>query len=411
MTAAGGRRSVRLLAAARAVSFAGSYAARIALVFTLYDRTGSSTWVTAALLSEVGVLGLLGPVSGWIGDNLGRRRVMVASELGAAAMYALLLWGDAPWVLVAGTLAATVLNAPFVPASTAAVPNLVDEGRLRWANSMLALSSNAGLVIGPVVGGWLLAASGIHLVFAVNAVSFLASAVVIARVPGRFEEERVATRRREPGAMRAGYRVVATHRVIGIVTGALALTHFTFGLAMVADPALAAEFHAGSFGYAVLYTGWGLVALLGAWLAGRVQDRHHVPYAVLAGLGAIALGCLAIATLPSFWAKVAVGSLGGIGSGALFPLTTGLLQQHTDDAVRARVFGAVDTVDKGLFAAGMIAGAPLVSSVGAQGSYGVTAAVLGVAWLVMSGLPRAVAAPRVTHAPGAPPHATAQLHH
>lgn len=407
---ADGRRSVRLLALARAVSFAGSYAARIALVYTLYDRTDSSTWVSAALLAEVGVLGALGPVSGWIGDHLGRRRVMVAAELGAAAVFFALIWADAPWVLVAGSLAATVATSPFLPASTAALPNLVAEGDLGWANSMLALSTNAGLVIGPMVGGWLVAASGIHLVFAVNAVSFLASALVISRVPGRFEQERDPARHREPGALRAGYRVIVRHRVIGTVTAALALTHFTFGLAMVADPALADEFDAGSFGYAVLYTGWGLVALVGAWLAGRVRDRRLVPYGVLAGLGAVTLGCTAIAVLPSFWAIVLIGSLGGLGTGALFPLTTGLMQEHTDDAVRARVFGAVDTVDKGLFAAGMVAGAPLVASVGAQGSYGVTAALLAVAWCVMLGLPRAVAGHRVTDAVGAAGPAAAKLH-
>lgn len=398
MTRPGGRRPVRLLATARAVSFAGNYAARIALVYTLYDRTGSSTWVSAALLAEIGVLGALGPVSGWVGDHLGRRRVMVAAEAGAGVVFALLLLADAPWVLVAGSLAATVLNAPFLPASSASVPNLVDEGDLGWANSMLALSGNAGLVLGPIVGGWLVAASGIHLVFAVNAVSYVVSALVIARVPGRFEEAARTGPRRERGALRAGYRVIARHRVIGTLTAALALTHLTFGLAMVADPALAEDFDAGSVGYAFMYTGWGVVALLGAWLAGRVRDPRHVPWGVLAGHAAVTLGCVAIATLPTFWLIVGIGSLGGIGSGALFPLTQGLMQEHTDDAVRARVFGAVDTVDKGLFAVGMVLGAPLVAGVGAQGAYGVTAALLAVAWVVMLRLPRAVR----SHRPAAP---------
>ena len=381
-----------MLALARVVSFAGSFAARIGLVYTLYDRTGSSTWVSAALLADVGVLGALGPVAGWIGDHLPRQRVMVLAEVGAAAVFALLCFADAPWLLVAGFLAASVLNSPFTPSSSAALPNLADADDLRWANSLLALSTNGGLVVGPVVGGWLVAASGIHLVFAVNAVSFAASAFVISRIRGRFEEPaRPDAHHREPGALRAGFRLVAHHRVIATLTASLALTHLTFGFAVVADPVLAKEFDAGSFGYAVLYTGWGIVALLGAWLAGRVHDRRHVPWAVLAGLGATALGCLAIATLPVFWLLVAVGSLGGIGTGAMFPLTNGLMQEHTPDAVRARVFGAVDTIDKSTFAAGMLAGAPLVAKLGAQGAYGVTAAVLVFALVIMAGLPRAVA--------------------
>ena len=386
------RGHVRSLALARALSFSGSYAARIGLVYTLYDRTGSSTWVSAALLADIGVVGALGPVAGWIGDHVERRRVMVASELAAAVVFAVLCFADAPWVLVAGFLAATIVNAPFAPASAAALPNLAGDHDLRWANSMLAISTNAGLVVGPMIGGWLVAAAGIHLVFAVNAVSFGASALVIARIHGRFAQEVPASEHAvRRGALRAGFVLVRRNRVIGTLTASLALTHLTFGFAMVADPALAKEFDAGSFGYAVLYTGWGLVALLGAWLAGRVHDRRHVPYYVLAGLGATTLGCVAIATLPTFWLLVAVGSLGGIGTGAMFPLTNGLMQEHAPDAVRARVFGAVDTIDKTSFAAGMLAGAPLVAAVGAQGAYGVTAAVLAVALVIMSGLPRAAA--------------------
>ena len=384
-----GRRSVRLLAAARAVSFSGSFAARIALIYVIYDRTGSSAWVSAVLVADVGVLGLLGPISGWIGDHVGRRRVMIVSESAAGVAFALLIFANAPWLLVAGSLIATIVNAPFLPASTAALPNLVAPDDLRWANSMQALSSNAGLVVGPMVGGWLLAAGGIHLVFVVNAVSFVASAFVIGQVRGRFEATRTDSDDRV-GGLRAGYRVIARSRIILTVTAALALAHFTFGLAMVADPALAKHFNAGPFGYAVLYTGWGAVALVGAWFAGRAVDRAQVPYRVVIGLGMVAFACLAIAVLPWFWGIVAVGSLGGIGSGALFPLTTGLIQEHSADSVRARVFGAIDTVDKSIFATGMVAGAPLVSALGAQGSYGVTAALLSVATAIMCGLPAAV---------------------
>jgi MFS family permease len=387
--ALGGRASVRRLAIARATSASGTQAARIGLVYVIYERTNSAGWVSALLLADLGMGGVLGPVAGWIGDHLERRRVMVVSELAAGLVYALAMLADAPWVLVAVTLLATVVNSPFLPASTAAIPNLTDEGDLRWANSMMALSTNGALMAGPIVGGWLVAARGIHLVFLVNAVTFGASAVLIAGVKGRFHAERDPAHR-PSGGLRVGYQLIARHPVVRTVTVALALTHFTFGLAMVADPALADQFHAGSVGYAVLYTGWGAVAVVGAWLSGRRFPQHAVPYGIVGGLAMVAVACGLIATLPAFWAIVAIGSLGGLGSGALFPLTTGLLQEHTPDEVRARVFGASDTIDRSLFAVGMLAGAPLVESVGAQGSYGVTAVIIGVSVLIMAGLPRAV---------------------
>lgn len=385
----GGRSAVRRLAIARAVSASGSQAARIGLVYVVYDRTNSASWVSALLLADLGVGGVLGPVAGWIGDHLERRRVMIAAELGGAAAYALAMFADAPWVLVAVTLLATTLTSPFLPASTAALPNFVGEGDLRWANSMMALSQNGALMAGPIVGGWLVAASGIHLVFLVNAISYLASAVLIAGVRGRFHAAGPRPPR-ERGGWRLGYRMIVRHPVVRTVTMALALTHLTFGFAMVADPALADEFGAGSVGYAVLYTGWGAVAVLGAWLSGRAFPKRLVPYGIVGGLALVAVACGAIAVLPVFWAIVAIGSLGGVGSGILFPLTVGLVQEHTPDDARARVFGASDTIDKSLFAVGMLVGAPLVEAVGAQGSYGATAIIIGVSVLIMGGLPRAV---------------------
>lgn len=385
----GGRSAVRRLAIARAVSASGSQAARIGLVYVVYDRTNSASWVSALLLADLGVGGVLGPVAGWIGDHLERRRVMIAAELGGAAAYALAMFADAPWVLVAVTLLATTLTSPFLPASTAALPNFVGEGDLRWANSMMALSQNGALMAGPIVGGWLVAASGIHLVFLVNAISYLASAVLIAGVRGRFHAAGPRPPR-ERGGWRLGYHMIVRHPVVRTVTMALALTHLTFGFAMVADPALADEFGAGSVGYAVLYTGWGAVAVLGAWLSGRAFPKRLVPYGIVGGLALVAVACGAIAVLPVFWAIVAIGSLGGVGSGILFPLTVGLVQEHTPDDARARVFGASDTIDKSLFAVGMLVGAPLVEAVGAQGSYGATAIIIGVSVLIMGGLPRAV---------------------
>src|SRR5580765_639613 len=88
----GGRGSVRALAAARLVSVGGSQAAQIALAYTVYKKTGSAAWVSAALVASAGVVGLVGPVSGWIGDRYDRRRVMVVAELaGAAGWVAVLL--------------------------------------------------------------------------------------------------------------------------------------------------------------------------------------------------------------------------------------------------------------------------------------------------------------------------------
>jgi MFS family permease len=155
-----GRRSIRLLAAARFASSGGSQAAQVALAYEVYERTSSAAWVSASLVASAGVVGLLGPISGRLSDRLDRRRLMVASELAGAIGWATVLLADAPITLVLAALVATAANAPFRSASGASVPNLVKAEHLSWANSAIATATNAAMVVGPLLGGAVIGAVG-----------------------------------------------------------------------------------------------------------------------------------------------------------------------------------------------------------------------------------------------------------
>jgi MFS family permease len=78
----------------------------------------------------VAVTGLLGPVSGWIGDRFDRRRLMITSELAAGVIWVGVLAVDAPWLLVAQALATAAARPPFRAASAATIPSLVDDNDL-----------------------------------------------------------------------------------------------------------------------------------------------------------------------------------------------------------------------------------------------------------------------------------------
>src|SRR5829696_7657467 len=183
-----GRRSVRLLAAARFASTGGSQAAHIALAYTVYQRTSSAAWVSASLVASAGVVGLVGPLSGRLSDRGDRRRVMVASEVAGAVGWMAVLLVDTPALLVLGALVATAANAPFKAASAASIPNLVAPDRLPWANGLIATATNASYVAGPLLGGALVGVLGPRSVFGLNVVSFLMSAALIARMPGTFRQ-------------------------------------------------------------------------------------------------------------------------------------------------------------------------------------------------------------------------------
>src|SRR5690348_17601088 len=120
----------------------------------------------------VGASTLVGPLAGALGDHLDRRRVMIVSDLSAGAVFLALALVDEPWLLVALAGLAAVLEAPFVPASQAAIPNLVPEEELAWANSTVSSSRTIGHLVGPLAGGVVVAALGAPLAFLLNALSF-----------------------------------------------------------------------------------------------------------------------------------------------------------------------------------------------------------------------------------------------
>ena len=86
---------------------------------------------------------------------------MVISESIAAAVFFAMAFVDAPKPLIALAFVSAMAESPFWSASAAAIPNLVErEEDIAWANSLLGLGRNAGIMIGPVIGGVLLTALG-----------------------------------------------------------------------------------------------------------------------------------------------------------------------------------------------------------------------------------------------------------
>jgi MFS family permease len=375
------RGRVRRLALARVVSAGGSQAAQIALVYEIYASTRSGAWVVAALFASISAGGIMGPVSGWVADRYDRRLVMVASELSAGVAYLAMVFTHAAALLIAGALAATVLGAPFRAASAAAIPNLVDDEDLGWANGLLGTAFNVALVGGPFVGGALVAVSGAGLVFAVNSATFLVSGVLIAATTGHFGGH-TAAQHHDGGALLAGFRLLAHDVLLGRLAVASALAFGSFGAALVIDPALARSFDAGSVGYGLLTAVWGGGAVIGAIIAGRTVTIARAPSDVVFGMAAMAVSLGSIVVLPTFALIVACGAIGGVGNGFVFIPWLLLVQHHTSDTVRGRVIAAAEAFDQVAFLGGMGLAVPAIAIVGAHHAYGVVGMLLAFATVV-----------------------------
>jgi MFS family permease len=184
------RTAARRVALARMISYTGTSAAFIALVYAVFQDTGSSGWVAATLLVTLGVKGAVTPFAGTLGDRFDRRTVMIVSDLAGAAVLASMALVHSPWLLLPLALVSVVVETPFFPASAAAVPNLVNQEDLAWANGTIAFGQTMGYMLGPAIGGLMVAAGGASAAFLVDAVSFGVSAMLVGSVRGDFSGPR-----------------------------------------------------------------------------------------------------------------------------------------------------------------------------------------------------------------------------
>ena len=225
--------AVRVIATARAISLTGGAAAYLALNFHIYKLTGSPVWVSAALLLTFGTHGFLSPVAGAIGDRFDRQKVMIFSDLAGAVLFVWMALVHSPVVLIGVAFLTAVAEAPFWSASSAAIPALVSRDDIPWANSMVQVGFNMGMMVGPVIGGVLVASVGAHWVFAINAVSFVISAALVTSVRGRFHEHREAGDEEEYKGIRAGFVFVWRDRVLRTISIAWFVLVLGIGVAMV----------------------------------------------------------------------------------------------------------------------------------------------------------------------------------
>ena len=381
------RSAVRRLALARLISITGGAAAFAALNFTIYERTGSAAWLSASLLLTFGASGLFAPLGGVLGDRFDRRRVMIASDLAGAAAFAAMAFVEDPALLLAIGFVTAVVETPFWSASQAAIPNLVSKDELPWANGLLQVGGNAGIMLGPAIGGVLLAAVGAGMVFGLNALSFLLSALVVATVRGRFSEDRTEHEDEHRG-IKAGFVFIAHDRVLRTLVVAWTVFVFGLGMAMVADVPLVEQFGTGATGYGLLIGCWGAGSVLGS-LAGRKLNERIEPKALFVGTAVIGVTTAGVALSPWFPPVLVLILLAGAADAVVMVADRSIQQRRTPDVVRSRVVSASESMITVALAVGFVLGGPALELLGPRGVYAAGGAFAFVGAVVLLPILRA----------------------
>jgi MFS family permease len=370
------RTAVRRFAVARAISITGSAAAYTALMFEIYDRTGSAGWLAASLLVTEGLTGVVAPLTSILGDRFDRRKVMIWSDLAAAVCFVGMAFASVPGPLVFVALLSAFAEAPFWPASGAAIPNLVPEYQVSWANSLIAVGRNLGIMIGPAIGGLLLAAVGAPAVFLINAASFVVSALLVLSVRGaRFSGDR--SDEEEHRGLAAGFRFLWHEPVLRLMAIGWVVFVLGVGMAMVGDVPLVELFDQGAGAYGVMIGLWGAGSVIGSLLGRRLRPTNEARWLVL-GTGMVAVFATAVALSPWFSLVLGLNLAWGAAEAVTNVADQNIMQRRSPDSVRSRVFGAQEGIWHGSVSISYIGAAFLLPIVGARGMY----AILGLTALL-----------------------------
>ena len=385
-------RSFRLLFFATLGSGIGTWIAVVALTVDIYDHTHSGPWVSALLivnfLPSVGVGLLFGPLI----DKLSRRRLMIVSDLARLAVFATLPFVDSALAIVGLAAVAGLGNAFFRPAVLAGLPNLVETEELPRANSFLQGTESVCTAVGPVLGGAMVSASGPALAYWINAATFLVSAGLLLAIPARMLQSEQGLTKGHWRDLHEGLVTVVRSRALLTALVAFSIVMVAIAGVNVAEIILAKEaFHAGAFGFGLLWsaTGIGLVAgslSAAAWLARSELGRVYPAAYVVFGAGIFLAG-----VSPNVWLGSLAMVISGFGNGVVFVLTVLLVQRGAADQVRGRAFTLIISVHNAILGLGMVATGPLVEAVGPRWLYVGAGLLVGTGALVVIAMTRGLA--------------------
>ena len=257
----------------------------------MLELSGSPASLGLVLASQALPLALFALVGGVVGDRLSRQKLMLASDLARAAVQtvaaALLIAGEAEiWHLAVLAALYGAAEAFFRPAAGGLIPRLVPDEHLMQANSLIAMSQSAGIVLGPALAGVLIALFGAGSAIAIDAVSFLASAACLWLMSPRpaeplDDEAAGATFLAQLGE---GWREVTSRVWLRSFMGVLAAYHLiALPCVLALGPIVADRELGGASSWAVIVTMFGVGSIIGATIGLRAAPAAP-DGGVLAGL-------------------------------------------------------------------------------------------------------------------------------
>jgi MFS family permease len=366
----------RALWFAEAQSVAGDQLAKVALMILVYNRTGSAWWSAAVyaltfLPALVGGLGL-----SQLADRFRRRNVMVGCALVQAGLVGLMaIPGMSIGVLCGLVVGVTLAQAPALAAQNAATRELfTDDATYLRSQDLRGITSNTLMLLGLAGGGLLVVGVGTSWALAIDAVTFLVSAVVV----GFWVKPRPVAGSKEDGWFGAARWVFGDRRMRVLIT-----LSWLVGLAVIPEglaAPLARELGGGDVAVGLLLAADPLGFIVGAFVLSHyvsAETRRRM-IGVLATASLVVL--IGFALRPSLLLALVLLALAGA-AGAYQITVAATYNTWAPNGLRGGVIGVVRTGLRVAQGVGIAIGGVVAQALGDSSN---TIALAGVVGLLIA---------------------------
>jgi MFS family permease len=361
-------RQFRLLFLGQALSVVGDRMTQVVLPFAVLSIGGSATDV--GIVAAAGFLPFifLGLIGGVVADRIERRRILIGSDLvrlvtqGVAGL--LLVTGQAEvWHLAALTALFGAADSFFSPAFSGLMPLTISEPRyLQPANALRGMSFSTGSIVGPALGGILVATLGEGGALLVDAATFGVSIACLLGLRPRVVERGDP----EPFAadLRGGWREVRARTWVWSFLLAMIVYHVVVLPSIyVLGPVLMKDELDGATSWAIITVAFGLGSIVADLLLLRWRPRFALRASAVALIFASCQAAIIGSGLPIL-AIAAVEFCAAIGVSAFFTLWETSLQEHIPSGSLSRVSSYDYVASAGMMPLGIIVAGPVAEAIG-----------------------------------------------
>src|SRR5918911_396228 len=337
-------RDFRLYWVGQIVSVTGSQMQLVAINWHVYLLTKSPLALGAVGLVRVIPIVLCSLLGGLVADAFDRKRLMLITQtvmLLSAGVLAMITASGLQdvWPIYLLTAIASAATAFDNPARQALLPALVPAEVFTNAVSLGLLALHVSMICGPALAGVILSGLGPALVYALNALSFLAviAAVILMRASGRVDERANEAKRVSLGALREGLSFVwRTPIIVQTMTLDFVATFFASATALL--PIISTEvLHVGARGYGVLAASPAIGSVLAAFVMARLGVVRRQGATVIGAVAVYGAATVAFGLSKFFWLSLLMLAVTGAADTVSTVLRQTIRQLVTPNHLRGRM--------------------------------------------------------------------------